>query len=52
MGVGVIFQNAMGTGMGMGVDFQKGYGCGFDTTRPVPAPLPSLFTSLNHMAQT
>jgi len=42
MGMGVIFQYPMGMGTGMDVDFENGYGCGFDTTRPVPTPFSSL----------
>jgi len=27
----------------MGVIFENGYGCGYSSTRPEPAPLPFLF---------
>ena len=44
MGMGVSFQYAMGIGMGMDVIFENGYGCGYNSTRPEPAPLSFLNT--------
>ena len=38
MGMGIDFQNPMGTGM----IFENGYGCGYSSTHPVPALCPSL----------
>ena len=46
MGMGIGFANPMGMGMGMGMIFENGYGCGYSSTRPVPAPRPSLPTKL------
>jgi len=42
MGMGIGFANPMGMGMGMGMIFENRYGCGYSSTRPVPAPRPSL----------
>jgi len=42
MGMGVSFQYSMGVGTGMGVIFENGYECGYNSTRPEPAPLPFL----------
>lgn len=42
MGMGTILQNPMGMGMVMGINFKNGYGCRYSSTRPEPAPRPSL----------
>jgi len=42
MGMDVSFQFLRGMGTGMGVIFENGYGCGYNSTHPEPAPLPFL----------
>ena len=42
IGMGIDFKNPMGVSMGMGMIFENGYGCGYNYTRPEPAPRSSL----------
>ena len=45
MVMGICFANPMNMGMGMGMIFENEYGCGYNSTCPVPAPRLSLVTS-------
>ena len=38
MGMGVSFQYPMGMGTDTGVIFKNGYGCGYNSTRPIVIP--------------
>ena len=50
MGMGIGFTNPMGMCMGMGMIFENGYGCGYNSTRPMPIPMHHIYVCMDSLA--